>query len=41
VTGFIRFRAGIDPFLVMLAALAVAAVTDRLRRRAKPGLTPG
>jgi hypothetical protein len=29
VTGFIRFRSPIDPFLVMLAAVAVAALTDR------------
>jgi 4-amino-4-deoxy-L-arabinose transferase-like glycosyltransferase len=29
VTGFIRFRAGIDPFLVMLAALAVSALLER------------
>jgi 4-amino-4-deoxy-L-arabinose transferase-like glycosyltransferase len=33
VTGFIRFRASIDPFLVMLAALAVAALLERR----KPG----
>jgi hypothetical protein len=33
ITGFIRFRSPIDPFLVMLAALAVAALDDRLRRR--------
>jgi len=31
VTGFIRFRSPIDPFLVMLAALAVAAARDRRR----------
>jgi 4-amino-4-deoxy-L-arabinose transferase-like glycosyltransferase len=31
VTGFIRFRAGIDPFLVMAAALALAAVAERFR----------
>jgi len=31
VTGFIRFRSPIDPFLVMLAALAVGAARDRRR----------
>jgi hypothetical protein len=29
ITGFIRFRAGIDPFLVLLAALGVASLRDR------------
>ena len=32
VTGFIRFRAGIDPFLVMLAALAVAGIAEAAPR---------
>jgi 4-amino-4-deoxy-L-arabinose transferase-like glycosyltransferase len=31
VTGFIRFRAGIDPFLVMLAAVGLAALGARAR----------
>ena len=37
ITGFIRFRAGIDPFLVMLAALALAARLERhyARQRTK------
>ncbi len=29
VTGFIRFRSGIDPFLAILAALGIASVLDR------------
>ena len=33
VTGFIRFRAPIDPFLVILAALAVAGSLERRSRR--------
>jgi 4-amino-4-deoxy-L-arabinose transferase-like glycosyltransferase len=33
ITGFIRFRSPVDPFLVLLAALAVAAGQDRWRRR--------
>jgi 4-amino-4-deoxy-L-arabinose transferase-like glycosyltransferase len=33
VTGFIRFRSPIDPFLTMLAALAVAALLDRRSRQ--------
>lgn len=33
VTGFIRFRSPIDPFFVMLAALAVASVAERWERR--------
>ncbi len=32
VTGFIRFRSPIDPFLVILAALAVAALLERPSR---------
>ncbi len=32
VTGFIRFRSPIDPFLVMLAALPVAALLERRER---------
>jgi 4-amino-4-deoxy-L-arabinose transferase-like glycosyltransferase len=33
VTGFIRFRSALDPFLVMLAALAIAAAFERRARR--------
>jgi 4-amino-4-deoxy-L-arabinose transferase-like glycosyltransferase len=33
VNGLVRFRSPIDPFLIMLAALAVAALVDRYRRR--------
>ena len=33
VTGFIRFRSAIDPFLAILAALAVVSLVDRRRRR--------
>jgi 4-amino-4-deoxy-L-arabinose transferase-like glycosyltransferase len=33
VTGFIRFRSPIDPFLVMLAALPIAAALERRDRR--------
>jgi 4-amino-4-deoxy-L-arabinose transferase-like glycosyltransferase len=33
ITSFIRFRMGIDPFLVMLAALAVDAGVNRVRGR--------
>lgn len=42
VTGFIRFRAGIDPFLVMLAALAVVSVAERRAQRTarRTGSTP-
>lgn len=36
ITGFIRFRSPIDPFLVMLAALAVAAALER-----RPGARAG
>ena len=36
VTGFIRFRSPIDPFLVMLAALPIAAVLERRQRRDVP-----
>jgi 4-amino-4-deoxy-L-arabinose transferase-like glycosyltransferase len=40
VTGFIRFRSPLDPFFVMLAALAVATVPERWQRwrarRARP-----
>jgi 4-amino-4-deoxy-L-arabinose transferase-like glycosyltransferase len=39
VTGFIRFRAGIDPFLVMLAALALAALWERHYRRQRTTAT--
>jgi 4-amino-4-deoxy-L-arabinose transferase-like glycosyltransferase len=31
-----RHRAGIDPFLLMLAALALIAAWDRLRARSAP-----
>lgn len=41
VTGFIRFRAPIDPFLVMLAALAVADVMDQVTRAARGGRPSG
>jgi 4-amino-4-deoxy-L-arabinose transferase-like glycosyltransferase len=38
VTGFIRFRSPIDPFLAILAALPVAALLDRHSRRSvRPG----
>jgi 4-amino-4-deoxy-L-arabinose transferase-like glycosyltransferase len=37
VTGFIRFRAPIDPFLVILAALAVAGTLERRSRRRDRG----
>jgi hypothetical protein len=33
VTGFIRFRSPIDPFLVMLAALPVAVTVERRERQ--------
>jgi 4-amino-4-deoxy-L-arabinose transferase-like glycosyltransferase len=33
VTGFIRFRSPIDPFLVMLAALPIAVALERRERR--------
>jgi 4-amino-4-deoxy-L-arabinose transferase-like glycosyltransferase len=33
VTGFIRFRSPIDPFLVMLAALPIAALLERRERQ--------
>jgi 4-amino-4-deoxy-L-arabinose transferase-like glycosyltransferase len=36
VTGFIRFRSPIDPFLVMLAAQAIAAVLERRERHNLP-----
>jgi 4-amino-4-deoxy-L-arabinose transferase-like glycosyltransferase len=36
VTGFIRFRSAIDPFLVMLAAQAIAAVLERRDRHDVP-----
>jgi len=36
VTGFIRFRSPIDPFLVLLAAQAIAAVLERRERRNVP-----
>jgi hypothetical protein len=37
VTGFIRFRAPIDPFLVMLAALGLAWLLERRPRRDPAG----
>lgn len=37
VTGFMRFRSAADPFLVMLTALAIAALIDRLHRQG-PGV---
>ncbi|MDQ6746433.1 MAG: glycosyltransferase family 39 protein [Actinomycetota bacterium] len=44
VTGFIRFRAGLDPFLVLLAALGVVHLLDRrsarTERRSAAGTTP-
>lgn len=42
VTGFIRFRAAIDPFLVMLAALLLADLLQQLseRRRRRPREPP-
>lgn len=45
VTGFIRFRSPIDPFLVMLAALPIAAALERRERHdvlavAKAALKP-
>jgi 4-amino-4-deoxy-L-arabinose transferase-like glycosyltransferase len=49
VTGFIRFRSPIDPFLVMLAALPIAAALERREREevllvaeaaGKPSLRP-
>jgi 4-amino-4-deoxy-L-arabinose transferase-like glycosyltransferase len=36
VTGFIRFRSPIDPFLVMLAALALADVWEQLAGSGRP-----
>jgi hypothetical protein len=33
ITGFIRFRSPIDPFLVLLAACSAAAVQERLAGR--------
>jgi 4-amino-4-deoxy-L-arabinose transferase-like glycosyltransferase len=36
ITGFIRFRSPIDPFLAMLAALALATAFERRRRRRPP-----
>jgi hypothetical protein len=33
VTGFIRFRSPLDPFLIMLAALSLATVYERRPRR--------
>lgn len=35
VTGFIRFRSGIDPFLVLLAALGVVHMLDRRTARSE------
>jgi 4-amino-4-deoxy-L-arabinose transferase-like glycosyltransferase len=40
VTGFIRFRAGIDPFLVMAAALALAALSERALPRSRRPRSP-
>lgn len=39
VTGFIRFRSGVDPFLVMLAALSVATGWERWGRHGVPAPT--
>jgi 4-amino-4-deoxy-L-arabinose transferase-like glycosyltransferase len=36
VTGFIRFRSPIDPFLVMLAALPIAVLLERRERHGVP-----
>jgi hypothetical protein len=38
VYGLARYRAPLDPFLVMLAALAIVGAFDR--RRARRGLSP-
>ncbi len=36
ITGFIRFRSPIDPFLVLLAAAAVASAQERVARHRRP-----
>jgi hypothetical protein len=40
ITGFIRFRAPIDPFLALLAAAAVASVQEQIDRRRRRRRAP-